>query len=264
MPSHDNPFPGMNPFLQAYWSDVHTRLVVAVADQLAEQLPDGLVTRTEESVSIAESSDSYRPDVAVVEDLSDSHSPLRMQESAAASAIRFTEPIVVLSEPETERWVEIREANGRLITAIEVLSPSNKSDQGWREYRNKQQDLLAAGVNLVEIDLIRGGQHVLAVALDAFEPPTGTYHLVCVVRQRSIPSWRREIYPCPLREPLPTIRVPLRPGDSDAALAIQPLIDGIYRVGRYWMTAHRRELRPPLPPEESAWVEERLKAAGLK
>src|SRR4051812_20543665 len=113
MPSHDNPFPGMNPFLQAYWSDVHTRLIVAVADQLAEQLPDGLVSRTEEYVSVAQSSGSYRPDVSLVEDLPDPHSPLRMQESAAAPARRFTEPIVVLSEPEPERWVEIREANGR-------------------------------------------------------------------------------------------------------------------------------------------------------
>jgi hypothetical protein len=254
----------MNPFLQAYWSDVHTRLVVAIADQLAEQLPEGLVARTEEYVSVAESSDAYRSDVTVLEDLPDPHSPLRVQEGAAAPAIHFTEPIVVLSAPETQRGVEILEASGRLITAIEVLSPSNKSDQGWRAYRSKQEDLLAAGVNLVEIDLIRGGQHVLAVDLNAFEPPSGTYYLVCVVRQRSVPSWRREIYPCRLRERLPTIRVPLRAGDRDAALAIQPLVDGIYRVGRYWMMAHRRELRPPLRPDEAAWVEERLKAAGLK
>ncbi len=259
-PSRDNPFPGMNPFLQAYWRDVHTRLVVAIADQLAEQLPEGLLARTEEHVSIAETGNSYRPDVAIVE----TYPPLRMQESAAAATIAFTEPIVVISEPETERWVEICEVDGRLVTVIEVLSPTNKSDEGWRLYKSKQRDFLTSGVSLVEIDFIRGGQHVVAVPMDAFKPPAGTYYLICVARQEAVPSWRRELYPCPLRQPLPTVRVPLRPGENDAALALQPMIDQIYRIGRYWMVAHGRELNPPLPPDEAAWVEERLQAAGLK
>lgn len=34
-----NPFPGMNPFLERHWSDVHTKLIAYIADALAEQLP---------------------------------------------------------------------------------------------------------------------------------------------------------------------------------------------------------------------------------
>jgi hypothetical protein len=62
---------------------------------------------------------------------------------------------------------------------------------------------------------------------------------------------------------LPTIRVPLRANDPDVPLALQPLIDQCYRSGRYWLTDFRRPLDPPLPPEDAAWVEERLRAAGL-
>ena len=45
MPS---PFPGMDPYLEPFWLDVHARLVTYAADALAEQLPEDLVASTEE------------------------------------------------------------------------------------------------------------------------------------------------------------------------------------------------------------------------
>jgi hypothetical protein len=117
-------------------------------------------------------------------------------------------------------------------------------------------------VSLVEIDLIRGGQRVVAVDLEKVKQPMEFFHVVCVARQWP-QMMRREVYPCPLREPLPTIRVPLRANDPDVPLALHPLIDQSYRSGRYWLTDFRRPLDPPLPPEDAAWVEERLRAAGL-
>jgi hypothetical protein len=47
-------------------------------------------------------------------------------------------------------------------------------------------------------------------------------------------------------------------------LALQPLIDKCYQTGRYWQAAHLRELHPPLADDAAAWVEQLLKAAGLK
>lgn len=41
----DNPFPGMNLFLQAFWPDVHTKLIAYIADAIAEQLPRGPLTQ---------------------------------------------------------------------------------------------------------------------------------------------------------------------------------------------------------------------------
>lgn len=49
-----NPFPGMNPYLEDHWRDVHTRLTIYIADQLQERLPADLVARAEEKVAIVE------------------------------------------------------------------------------------------------------------------------------------------------------------------------------------------------------------------
>lgn len=264
MPMPSNPFPGMNPFLQTSWSDVHTKLIAAIGNVLSEELPSDLSARAEERVTVAGTRQEFRPDLVVVEPWRSGFPPIWAPDDTNAPPETVTEPIIVMMEPQTERWLEIRDVQGRLVTVLEVLSPANKSEQGAPEYRRKQQDFLAAGVNMVEIDLVRGGQHVLAVALNAFARPPGAGHLICVTRRQSGRASRCEVYPCPLREPLPVIRVPLRAGDPDAPLALQPLIDQCYRSGRYWLVDHQRELDPRLSPEDTAWVDERLKAAGLK
>ncbi len=63
-----------------------------------------------------------------------------------------------------ETFLEIRELKPqqRLVTSIEVLSPSNKRQDtpGWAQYLRKRQAHLAGQANLVEIDLLRGGQRM--------------------------------------------------------------------------------------------------------
>ena len=51
------------------------------------------------------------------------------------------------------------------MTAIEVLSPTNKTPgvHARTQYLQKQEELLNSRVNLVEIDLLRSGQHTTAV-----------------------------------------------------------------------------------------------------
>ena len=69
-------------------------------------------------------------------------------------------------EPVTESYVEIVDVKSghRVVTAIEVLSPTNKRPaEGQRLYLKKRDDLKLAGVNTVEIDLLRGGERVLMV-----------------------------------------------------------------------------------------------------
>ena len=158
------PFPGMDPYLEAHWRDVHTRVMTYICDQIQDQLPSDLVARVEESVSV-DTEDGARliaPDVSVVEDFE--HAAMGVQSESVAVA----EPLLVLEEvPQTARHVQILDVSSgeRVVTAIEVLSPTNKLTVSGREdYRRKQRDYLNAGVNLVEIDLLRGGQHVLAVA----------------------------------------------------------------------------------------------------
>jgi hypothetical protein len=263
MPAPRNPFPGLNPFFQLDWDDIHHKLLTYIADALSEELPPDLMVRAEERVQVADIKKEYRPDVAVVESWQRGFPPVWMPEDAAAPTVIVTEPMVYYVEPEKERWLEIRDPRGRVITVIEVLSPTNKSDGGARVYRQKQSDLLVSGTNLVEIDFIRGGQHVLAIPLERLERQSSVTQWICVARHQGGYPGRREVYPCPLRQPLPTIRVPLRAGDPDAPLALQPLIDECYRLGRYWLSDYRPPLDPPLAADDATWVKDRLKAAGL-
>ena len=45
-----SPFPGMDPYLEAHWGDIHQRIVLYAADQLQGQLPSDLRARVEERV----------------------------------------------------------------------------------------------------------------------------------------------------------------------------------------------------------------------
>ena len=42
------PFPGMDPYLEQHWGDVHHRLITYASDQLQTKLPDDLRARVEE------------------------------------------------------------------------------------------------------------------------------------------------------------------------------------------------------------------------
>ncbi len=262
MRGNENPFPGMNPYLEGSWSDMHTMLIVYIADALSPALPPDLAARAHERITAATDEDTCarQGDGAPFEEWREGFPP-RWTPEGSGDAVAVDEPLVFIDDSDNERWVEIRNAHGRLITVIEVLSPVNKR-QGWAEYRERQRQFLSAGVALVEIDLLRGGLNTVAIAPDQLPEAEGTRYLVCVARPRPTVR-RREVYPSPLRQRLPTIRVPLRAGDPDVPLAIQPLVDRCYRTGRHWLTAYTRPLDPSLPPEEAEWVNARLQAAGL-
>ena len=49
-----SPFPGMDPYLEWYWGDVHTRLTTYASNQLAAQLPSDLRVRIEKARYFAE------------------------------------------------------------------------------------------------------------------------------------------------------------------------------------------------------------------
>src|SRR5215207_1862924 len=47
-----SPFPGLDPYLEERWGDVHQSLVTYAADQLGASLPDDLRARMEERISL--------------------------------------------------------------------------------------------------------------------------------------------------------------------------------------------------------------------
>src|SRR5262245_45599286 len=104
-----SPFPGMDPFLESHWGDLHARLVVYACDQLRSHVPGDLKVRVEEHVSVQfpdgdESPRGYYPDVGVIE-----HSATSSPASATAHASAVAEPLLVPMslEHETRRWIEI-------------------------------------------------------------------------------------------------------------------------------------------------------------
>jgi len=265
MVSTQNPFPGMNPYLEKWWPDVHTTLIAYIKDEIAASLPRGLVARAEERINIDSfpyEGDHYRSDVAVSELWKAGVPPAWTPESEGGAAVAEPEILVLLSN-EVERWLEIRSVNGKVVTCIEILSPANKlPGHGRDRYLEKQKTYLESDANLVVIDLLRCGHLVIPIPNDAVVDSDGIPYHVCVARA-SRPD-RRELYRIPLRRRLPAFRVPLRPEDRDVVLDLQPLLDRCYERGGYWQQDYSADPQPPLDAADRDWLDERLREAGLR
>jgi hypothetical protein len=257
----------MDPYLEAHWRDVHSRLVLYSADALQPRLPGDLRARVEERVVVESplgAEHSVYPDVRVVE-----HPRRRVPpaEEVAPSGVAVADPIVIACPEEvvTEGFIEIREAGtgGRVITVIEFLSLTNKlPGDGQKDYVRKQKELAAGRTSLVEVDLLRAGRRVLMVPHGSIPPQHRTTYQVCVHR-----AWRTgyvEVYRAPLRERLPAIRIPLRETDADVVLDIQDAVDRAYENGAYDDTDYRAALDPPLDPDDAAWTDALLRERGLR
>lgn len=260
--SKKSPFPGMDPYLELHWGDVHTRLMVYVSNQINSQLPDELQARVEESTAIQIEDDTRRtvfPDVRVVEDRSPEPSG-GGGVAVATEALVAAKPIIIKVEiePRTRRVVEIVDisSDDRVVTAIEVLSPSNKEGaQNRQAYKQKRDAYIDARVNLVEIDLVRQGAHSLAIPEQFVPPQHRNQYMTCVHRTNK--PFQYEIYPMPLRQRLPDVSIPLRRGDNDVLLQTQTLIDQCYQDGRYWRTDYSSPLCPVFSDEDVLWIDSR-------
>jgi hypothetical protein len=160
-----------------------------------------------------------------------------------------------------EAFVEIYEAEPeqRLVTTIEVLSPSNKrpNTPGWDLYQRKRQSILLSDVNLVEIDLLRGGQR-----MPMFDPwPDSPYTLL--VAKAKKPQLCK-VWPAHFQRPLPPIPVPLTKPDPPIDLSLPPMIAAIYERYRYERSIdYKRPLTPPLAPAEVTWLAEQLRLRAV-
>ena len=257
-----SPFPGMDPYLERHWSDVHHRLIQYSCDALQPDLPRDLIARVEERVFLETGPDARRqriPDVYVAQ-LHDSPDwPGGSGKRNGGTAI--AEPLLyeVLTDPISEGYIEIRQRQGgKVITVIEFLSPTNKlGGVGQETYLQKQDEVLRSDASLVEIDLVRQGQRVLALAHYDIPSRNRADYLACIS-----PGWRhrrRELYPMSLRKRLPVLPIPLRRDEPRLPLDLQAQLDHAYMAGRYDATNYKIELEPPLSARDSAWAAKRIK-----
>ena len=118
MPS---PFPGMNPYLEQRWGDVHQRIVTYAGDMLQEALPNDLRARMQERVFIESDvkERGYYPNVGVYE-IRGAHRTIAAQPSGVATI----EPILIQIPyvQVTEGYIEVIDAKsgGRVITMQRV------------------------------------------------------------------------------------------------------------------------------------------------
>ncbi|MBE9078526.1 DUF4058 family protein [Romeria aff. gracilis LEGE 07310] len=235
-----SPFPGMDPYLEnpELWSSVHSRLIVAVADDLVDHLSEKYRVEVEKRVYFSSDSESVLvgiPDVAVA-----------AGRSAASDAGTMTLPAqpkqvtVPLAEEVTERYLEIREvATGMVVTVIELLSPKNKRPgEGRIAYLRKRNRALASQSHLIEIDLLRGGQPLPMSG----QHPSDYRILLCRADRRPT----ADLYGFNLQQPIPPIPVPLMPGEAEPVLNLQPLLNRVYEKGRYHLAIDYGQ--PALPP----------------
>ena len=259
-----NFLPGMNPYLQARWPDAHTALIGYIREALSEKLPNDLAVVAEESISIdfdTEPDIRMRADVAVVEQQR-IRFPDSMPMQQDTSTLALAEPEIIRASP-TRRWLEIRDIDNHLVTLIELLSPSNKLYHASIGMAIRHEQLIRSGVNVVEIDLIRGGFRTLPDALNAeLKASTSQTMYLIVVGKANCPD-ERHVYYCPLRERLPAFAVPLRKTDAAVPLDLQPLIDRCYQTGRYWQLSQRPLPSPNLSDDELTWINQHRANAGL-
>ena len=265
-----SPFPGMDPYIEVshLWEDFHHDLISEIKGSLAGRLPERYVVRTGERSYVAlaldegeEEQRQFLPDVAVVTKEKSSRRSRKSKEPArSASSTSVAAPLLMralVKAEYREAFLEIRQVapEHKLVTGIEVLSPSNKrpDTKGWRLYYRKRQAFLNGRANLVELDLLRGGQRMPMVSP---WPDSPYYLLVC----RKKKYHRCEAYPAFFMEPLPPIPIPLAPPDADITLDIQPFIQAIYDRSHYERDIdYRQPLYPPLSTKEQAWLDERLR-----
>jgi Protein of unknown function (DUF4058) len=271
-----SPFPGMDPYLERHWGDVHQRVVTYTCDWLQDRLPGDLRARMQERVyiEVPDARREYYPDVRVIE------RPQRSPRAGSATAVADpenapeivdelvpAEPILIHFdiEPVTESYVEIVDVKSghRVVTAIEVLSPTNKRPtEGQRLYLKKRNDLKLAGVNTVEIDLLRGGERVLMAATEQVPPSHRTAYQVWIWRGTQPDALA--VYRVPLRERLPVISIPLRPHDREVPLDLQAILDQGYRNGGYDDIDYHSEPDPPLPADDASWADILLREQGRR
>jgi hypothetical protein len=215
------PFAGKpDPWAEAgrYFHQIHAGLIGALLEHLRTPLFDlGYFARREASLQITEQDD---PDVFV------RHTDPPPADSAwnydrAATLIR-AEPGIKLtaSEPELDAVYIKHLETGDLVTVVEIVSPSNKTERvAVERYTSRRYQLVhERRVNIVELDLTRSIKRLLThSSLDVFP-----YHIAIY-----LPADQPRIISIEFDTPIKRFALPLR--NEVLGVDPQPLYDQAYQ-----------------------------------
>ena len=223
-----SPFPGMDPYLEGgLWTTFHFAFGAELIRQLAPRLRPHYLALPVERLVIEETHDiavlsTIYPNVGVLVGRTPHSLP---QTSSVLEAPLQLATVIPQAIPHVS--IEIRDvAQRQLVTAIEILSPTNKRGEGRLEYLAKRRRILLSSAHLIECDLLRQGQRV---PMQQPLPPAPYFVFCSRAERRPIV----DIWPIQLTDALPTIGLPLLAGDSDLELNLQAVFMATYDLLNY-------------------------------
>lgn len=254
MPS---PFPGMNPYIERpdVWNDFHDTFIPALREMLSAQVLPRYYVRIEENLYIHEPPATERfalgkPDLSI-----HPGEPVGSTAGAIATAAPVYVGMPVVVEEERLPYLEIRDrAKHEVVTVIELLRHSSKSPGGTTAHREqylaKVQRILASKTNFVEIDLLRAHPKMPWNQL----PECDYYALVSRYAERSGEKPQAAVWPLRVRDPLPTIPIPLRVGETEPTVDLQAILHRIYDAAGYSMFLYEADPEPRLSAADAVWA----------
>ncbi len=253
-----SPFPGMNPYLEQSdcWQDFHQRFLVHASEYLSNQLGSNYLVKVETRLILHEIPDDERSFFGIA----DIGVASAYSSESTEGGVALLESPVSLTLPEFEEekqtYLEIRDRrNRRVITVIELVSPSNKKGNDRDVYLSKRLQILRSQTHFVEIDLCRGGPRPSMPEL----PVCDYYALVGQnTNRRRIGFW-----PIGLRDPLPILPIPLDGDTPPARLDLKAVLDQTYDAARYGNYIYQEAPDPPLSVADEAWAKTILSASAV-
>ncbi len=254
-----SPFPGMDPYLEhsELWPEVHHRLITAIANAIAPPIRPKYRIAIEKRTYLTHFDDSILvgiPDVSVFSPKSTSSST----SSGTATLPRTPEAVTVtlpIPIEVKEGYLEIREvATSRVVTVIEIISPTNKrAGKGRSDYVTKREQVLGSSTHLVEIDLLRGGK-----PMPILGTTPNTDYRILVARGDRRPN--ADFYGFTLSQQIPKFLLPLQSVDTEPLVDLQRLLVQVYEEAGFELAVdYNIEPIPPLKSEDKNWVDALLR-----
>jgi hypothetical protein len=255
------PFPGMNPYLEqpAFWSSVHSRLIVAIADTVAPQILPNYYIEVETRTYSEDPSNELLigiPDAVVLTQPSMARS---LPSRATAVQTRPQQVQLPIGLEVKDRYLEVRETEtNAVVTVIELLSPKNKrAGKGRSAYEAKRDRILESMAHLVEIDLLR-----IADPMPLQNDLSWDYRIL-VSRSEARPN--ADLYGFTLRERIPDFPLPLKQPEERVSIDLQSILQGVYdRAGYDYRIDYQQAVPPPtLSAADQIWVSEILASTAI-
>ena len=153
-----------------------------------------------------------------------------------------------------------KSTTGEIVTNIKIFSPNEKIGEELNKYRQARNTLLTSKTNLIEIDLLRGGQRP--------GPEVNTLDVkpdYIMLRNNERDKMYRvsKIWLVDVSDVLPAIPIPLLSTDRDVLLDLGSIVRDIYATNYYGLQVDYKEEvpAPALRPGMAVWWDHRRSRA---